>query len=655
LVVIQAKGVSKSYGVNTVIAEVSFRINAGEKIGLVGRNGAGKTTLLRLLAGLEPPDSGEIIISEGVRMGVVEQDPVFDSNAPLIEWVYTGLQELLDLERAIAVLSREMSVPEVADSPARLKKVMRDFAALTEEFERRDGYSVDSRVAGVLAGLGFSPEDRARPVGSFSGGERTRAALARALLARPEVLLLDEPTNHLDIPARVWLEDFLADYDGTVIVISHDRQFLDCVASRILEIEDHKLVEFAGNYSRYVEEKRRRLAQQETAYELQQREIARLEDVLRRYTALSARNNKFARRAEDIRKKLARVERIEKPNLNRKSMGFLLPTAGHSGDKVLQAKDLSMRFGDTVLFQNANMVVRRGEHVGIVGRNGAGKSTLLHIITGRKEPSEGSVRLGAGVVVGYYDQQHADLAPDRTVLEEILGSTGMNPQEARNLLGRFLFRGDDVFKRIRDLSGGERSRVELARIMASGCNLLVMDEPTNHLDIESIEVLEDALSAYEGTLLVVSHDRYFLERVADRIIEVENGRIVDYPGGYAYYVEKKLVGETGGKGASAPASEEGGTRAIPSGRRPGKAPRPARAGAGEGPGLEEGGYPGTDVLEKEIIELEAVIKQLNAELADLEIYLYPDRMAEKARCLAEAERRLDECYRRWEALTGETV
>ncbi|MDI6639001.1 MAG: ABC-F family ATP-binding cassette domain-containing protein [Bacillota bacterium] len=646
MVVIQAEGVSKSYGINTVIAGASFRIKAGDKVGLVGRNGAGKTTLLRLLAGVEAPDSGRIVISEGVRLGLVEQDPSFDSSAPLIDVVYSGVQELLDMEKDIARLSREMSAPQVAASPDRLKRVMRDFAALTEEFERRDGYSMDSRVAGVLAGLGFSREEHLRPVGSFSGGERTRVALARALLARPDVLLLDEPTNHLDIPSTAWLEDFLADYDGTVIVISHDRQFLDCVVTRILEVEDHRVVEYAGNYSSYVEEKQRRLTQQETAYELQQKEIARLEGMLRRYTALSARNNKFARRAEDIRKKLARIERVERPVLKRKSMGFSLSSAGHSGEQVLRAKGLAMRFGDRVLFEDADIVVRRGEHVGIVGRNGVGKSTLLHIITGRTEPSAGTVRLGAGVVIGYYDQQHADLAPDRTVLEEVLGSTSMTPQEARNLLGRFLFKGDDVFKRVRDLSGGERNRVELARIMASGCNLLVMDEPTNHLDIDSIEVLERALAGYEGTLLVVSHDRYFLERVADRIIEVENGRIVDYPGGYAYYVEKKLARQTGGDYGSGLQGGKDGAN-VPAARRACRVSRPSQVRGGR---VNEEGACDIDTLEKQIMELEATIKQLNAELADLEIYLYPDRMAEKAKSLADAEKRLAECYKKWEDL-----
>ncbi|MGE5588146.1 MAG: ribosomal protection-like ABC-F family protein, partial [Clostridia bacterium] len=575
---------------------------------------------------------------------LVEQDPSFDSNAPLIEVVYDGLRELLDMEKDIARLSREMSEPEVAASPGKLKRVMRDFAALTEEFERRDGYSTDSRVAGVLAGLGFAREDNSRPVGSFSGGERTRVALARALIARPDVLLLDEPTNHLDIPSTAWLEDFLAGYDGTVVVISHDRQFLDSVVTRLLEVEDHRIVEYAGNYSWYVEEKRQRLAQQETAYELQQKEVARLEGALRHYTALSARNNKFARRAEDIRKKLARIERAERPILKPKSMGFSVSSSGQSGEHVLKAKGLTMKFGDRVLFKDADIVVRRGEHVGIVGRNGVGKSTLLHVITGRTEPSAGTVRLGTGVAVGYYDQQHADLAPDRTVLEEILSSTGITPQQARDLLGRVLFKGDDVFKRVRDLSGGERNRVELARIMALGCNLLVMDEPTNHLDIDSIEVLERALSAYEGTLLVVSHDRYFLERVADRIIEIEDGWIVDYPGGYAYYVEKKTARQTSGDEAPAPGGGKDGAGARTA-QKPRVASRPPKASRDR---ADQDGACDVAALEKQIMELEAAIKQLNAELADLEIYLHPERMAERARSLADAERKLSECYKRWE-------
>jgi ATP-binding cassette subfamily F protein 3 len=651
VVVIQATQISKSFGTNQVISAGSFRIRAGEKVGLVGRNGAGKTTLLRLIAGLEAPDSGEIVVAPDVRLGIVEQDPSFDPGASLIEVVYDGLRELTEMEKDIARLSREMSSPEVASSPRRLDRVMREFAAVTEEFERRDGYSTDSRVAGVLAGLGFSREDRSRPVGSFSGGERTRIALARALIARPDVLLLDEPTNHLDIPSTSWLEDFLAEYEGAVVVISHDRQFLDSVVTRLLEVEDHKIIEYAGNYSWYVEEKGQRLAQQETAYELQQKEVARLEGALKHYTALSARNNKFARRAEDIRKRLARMERVERPILKRRSMGFSVSSSGQSGEWVLKAKGLTMTFGDRVLFKDADIVVKRGERVGIVGRNGVGKSTLLHLITGRKEPSAGTVRIGTGVSVGYYDQQHADLALERTVLEEMIGSTGLAPQQARDLLGRVLFRGDDVFKRVGDLSGGERSRVELARIMALGCNLLVMDEPTNHLDIDSIEVLERALAAYEGTLLVVSHDRYFLERTVDRIIEIEEGRIVDYPGGYAYYVEKKVARETSASDVPEISRGRDGaaerTRTSNKQRATSRQPKDSRdrPDAGSADHDQEAA-----AIEKRIMELEDVIKQLNAELADLEIYLHPERMAERAKALRDAEKELSTYYRRWEEL-----
>ncbi len=653
MVVIRADKVSRSYGALPVITDVSFRVEAGEKLGLVGRNGAGKTTLLRIIAGLETPDSGELVVAEGVRIGYVAQNPAFEAESSIVDAVYEGFSEVLAMQRAIAELSHEMARPGAADSPERLRRMMAEYAALTERFERADGYAVDSRVAGVLVGLGFARGEWTRPVASLSGGERTRLCLARALLSRPEVLLLDEPTNHLDIPSTVWLEDFLAAYPGAVVVVSHDRRLLDRVASKILEVEEHRVTEFPGNYSAYAAEKERRLAQQETAYRLVEKEVARLEGALRHYTALSARNNKFARRAEDVRKKLARVQRVEKPITRRGSIGFSLEGGTRSGQEVLTVKDLAMRFGDRTLFSGVRFHVRRGEHVGIVGRNGVGKSTLLHILTGRIEPSAGSCALGAGVVIGYYDQQHSDLASDRTVIEEVLGSTGLTPQEARNLLGRFMFRGDDVFKRVCDLSGGERNRVLLARLMASGCNLLVMDEPTNHLDIESVQVLENALASYEGTLLVVSHDRYFLERIADRILELEGGRVTDYPGGYAYYVEKKSASQASVGAASEPVRE----RAPAGAARSGGQRTPARPGARPG---SRGAPPedGRDrelmleALERDIVELESNIEQLNAELADLELYRDPGRLAEKARLLAAAQKELAARYRQWEDAAG---
>ncbi len=675
MVVIQADKVCKSFGINTVLAEASFKVRAGEKLGLVGRNGAGKTTLLRLVAGLETPDSGRVSVPGHVRIGYVEQNPSFESGLSVLEAVYEGFQGLLDVRDAIFRLSSDMGSSEAAGSPARLKSLMREYAALTEEFERADGYSIDSRVAGVLTGLGFAQDEWGRPVRSLSGGERTRIVLARTLLSQPDVLLLDEPTNHLDIPSVSWLEEFLGNYPGAVIVVSHDRHFLDRTINRVLEIEDRHLGEYDGNYSSYSELKRERLVREATAFELQQKEIARLESVLRRYTALSARNNKFARRAEDVRKKLARVERLEKPALARRSIGFSLPAADRSGDRVVILEDVAMRFGGRSLFSGVRLSIRRGEHVGIVGRNGVGKSTLLHVITGRIRPSAGLVRLGAGVVIGYYDQQHADLAPGKTVIEEVLGSTGLTPQEARDLLGRFMFHDQDVFRRIEDLSGGERNRVLLARLMASGCNLLVMDEPTNHLDIDSVEVLEKALAGFHGTLLVVSHDRYFLGRVADRILALEDGKVTDFPGGYAYYVEK-----TGGQAVALGAGASVGGRpavrhASPSGlrlaeregeRRPGDRglgrsaqgsgiSRKRTAGKRDGPADQAPGDDGgLEALEREIIELEARIAQLNTELADLELYLYPDRMAEKAKALSLARRRLEECYGKWGSAADET-
>lgn len=649
MVLIQANGITKSYGIRRVLHDASFTIRDGEKAGVVGQNGSGKTTLLRLIAGIESLDNGAVVVPRSTRLGYLEQDVLIEQDKSLIEVVYEGFSHLLRLKDEITRLSHEMGKPEVVSCHTSLERVMRQYAVLTDEFERADGYAINSRVTGVLSGLGFEDKDRTRRIGTFSGGERTRIALARTLISPLDLLLLDEPTCHLDISSVTWLEGFLQAYPGTVIVVSHDRHFLDTVVTRILEVDHGSIREYDGNYSRYAEQRENILAQQETRYKLEQKELARLEGMLRSYTARSAQNEKFARRAKDVQKKLARMERLEKPISEHKAIGLSLNTSTRSGNQVINLQDVSLEFGGRTFFSNVNLTVNRGQRIGIVGRNGAGKSTFLKVISGKVEPSCGTVKIGAGVVIGYYDQQHDDLNSERTVVEEVLASTGLAPQQARDLLGKFLFFGDDVFKRIRDLSGGERNRVLLAKLMASECNLLIMDEPTNYLDIDSIEVLERALGTYDGTLLVVSHDRYFLERVADRILEIEDGNLVDYLGGYTYYIRKKAALQAKRDPVQVRADKQTKDKKL----RQACAGDRRRVKSGMSSDRDSNGQDteeAVSAIEKEILRLEQMIEQINAELADLEIYRFPERMAEKARSLSEAQKTLDESYKKWEEL-----
>lgn len=510
---IQLESVHKSYGANTVLSGLTWKIEAGVRVGLVGRNGCGKTTLFHLMTGRLHPDRGRVHRRRNLNVGYLAQDPELEEGSVVLATVLDAFSDLLDLQRRMSVL--EARVAESQEQSGLLE----EYGRLQHSYEARRGYDVEARAKAILHGLGFAPADFETPVSQLSGGQKNRLALARLLVREPDLLLLDEPTNHLDLEAIEWLEGFLPAFDGACVVVSHDRYFLDRTIDRIVELENGDLAGYAGNYSFYAAERQERLARRIKAYERQQEHIRRTEDFIRRNIA-----GQKTKQAQSRRKALEKLERLDRPMRDRE---FRLEfTAGaRGGNRVAELERMSKAYGETVLFRNLDLLVRRGDRLGIIGPNGSGKSTLLKLLAGRVAPDSGIIMTGSNIQVGYYDQHRDELEPGHTLQEEIWAVTPDAPAaEIRDVLGAFLFSGDDVERRIGSLSGGEKSRVALARLMRSETNLLVLDEPTNHLDIPSRDVLEDALKAYEGTLIAVSHDRYFLNLLVDRLLVLGNGK-----------------------------------------------------------------------------------------------------------------------------------
>jgi ATP-binding cassette subfamily F protein 3 len=553
--VLAAYKLSKSYSVQEVFRDVSLQLSAGDHVALVGPNGAGKTTLLKILAGLESPDAGSVAVARGRRVGYLPQEATLTSGLTLYAEALTAFAHLQDmqaelhrLEQAMAQASQTGQDGDPAEG-RNLADLLEQYATLSASFERAGGYTYESETARVLGGLGFAVADFATLVEHLSGGQKTRAALAKLLLAAPDVLLLDEPTNHLDLAATEWLEDYLVHWKGSLVVVAHDRRLLDAVAGKVWELAFGRLEEYPGNYTTYTQLRAERLERRRTEYATQQAFIAKTEDFIRRYGA--GQRSKEARGRE---KRLARLERLARPqDIASLRLRFDLTTGLRSGDIVLATKGLVIGYQrESPLFTIPDLVVRRGERVALLGPNGCGKTTFLKTILGEVPPlppsglphtqGRGEVRLGASLQPGYYAQTHEGLNLEATVLDEVFDLLP-NLERARTFLGRFLFSGDDVYKRVGDLSGGERSRVALARLTLERANFLLLDEPTNHLDILSQEVLEDVLGDFNGTLLFVSHDRYFIDALATQLWVVEDGRLVVHAGNYTDYLEEKQAGE----------------------------------------------------------------------------------------------------------------
>ncbi len=532
--ILSVSNLDKSFNDVPVLRNVSFHIEEHEKAAIVGVNGAGKTTLLRLIMGELPADGGTVTVSRGSSIGYLSQHDAVDGDHTIYDELLSVKQDIVDLEHRMRAM--ELQMKNV--SGEELSQLMDAYTSLTHTYEARNGYAYRSELTGVLKGLGFAEEEFARRVSTLSGGQKTRVALGRLLLENPDLIILDEPTNHLDMSSVAWLETYLSNYKGAVIVVSHDRYFLDRIASRIIELDNAKATVFSGNYSDYAAKKEILRTAQYNAYMKQQQEIRHQEEVIEKLKSFN--REKSIRRAESREKKLEKIERIEKPSEIRTDMRLNLSPRYESGNDVLHAEELSKSFGGLTLFTKLDFDLKKGEHVAIIGDNGAGKTTLLKMINGLTPPDAGLIRLGANVEIGYYDQEQHVLHMDKTLFEEISDDyPSLTNTQIRTVLAAFLFTGEDAFKQIKTLSGGERGRVSLAKLMLSEANFLILDEPTNHLDIPSREILEDALNAYTGTVLYVSHDRYFINRTAHRILELNQGTFTGYLGNYEYYLEKR--------------------------------------------------------------------------------------------------------------------
>ena len=531
--ILSCQNISKAFVENQVLKNVSFHIEDHEKAAIVGINGAGKTTLLRIIVGEMTPDDGQVVLARDKTLGYLAQNSTVDTSHTIYEELLSVKADLLRLEEKIRECENNMKHAE-GDA---LEDLMKQYTSLTHAFETGGGYLYRSELVGVLKGLGFTEDEFSKPVATLSGGQKTRVALGRLLLQNPDLIILDEPTNHLDMNSIAWLETYLLNYKGAVLIVSHDRYFLDRIAGKVIEIDQSKATTFMGNYSDYAVKKEQLRVAAWNAYMNQQREIKHQEEVIEKLKSFN--REKSIKRAESREKMLDKIEVIEKPSEVRTDMKLTLTPRILSGNDVLTVEHLSKSFDSHKLFTDVNFEIKRGEHVAIIGDNGSGKTTLLKILNGLVPADHGTFRLGSNVEIGYYDQEHHVLHSEKTLFEEISDDYPyLNNTQIRNVLAAFLFTGEDVFKRISDLSGGERGRVSLAKLVLSNANFLILDEPTNHLDIMSKEILEDALNGYEGTILYVSHDRYFINRTAHRILDLTEGQFVNYVGNYDYYLEK---------------------------------------------------------------------------------------------------------------------
>ena len=532
--ILSCSNITKSFGDKHILKQVSFHLEDHEKAAIVGINGAGKTTLLKIMIGELAADEGVVALSKGTTIGYLAQHQDLDSENTIYEALLEVKRPVIEMEERIRSLELKMH----SASGDALEAMLAEYSRLNHAFELADGYAYKSEVTGVLKGLGFSEDEFTKPINTLSGGQKTRVSLGKLLLTKPDVLLLDEPTNHLDMESIAWLETYLKSYAGSVIIVAHDRYFLDRVVTKIVELDNGIGTMFSGNYSAYSDKKAMLRDAKIRAYLNQQQEIRHQEAVIAKLKSFN--REKSIRRAESREKMLDKIERVEKPVDIDDSMDIRLEPDVISGNDVLTVRELSKSFDAQPLFSHVDFDIRRGERVAIIGNNGTGKTTLLKIINGLLEADSGEIRLGFKVHIGYYDQEHQVLHMDKTLFEEIQDTyPDMNNTQIRNTLASFLFTGDDVFKLIRDLSGGERGRVSLAKLMLSDANFLLLDEPTNHLDITSKEILESALCSYTGTVLYVSHDRYFVNQTADKILELENHQFSVYLGNYDYFIQKK--------------------------------------------------------------------------------------------------------------------
>lgn len=626
MAVLKISGLSKSFGIKTVFENVSFEVRSGERIGLVGANGAGKTTLLKCIMGAEEADKGSVKASDGAIIGYLRQDFNYTSHT-IREEMEDAWKDVLYYKDRMETLAREL------ESSRSDEKLVEAYGRAEARFEFLGGYDYESTTRKILTGLGFSDDDWDRDIHSFSGGQKVRINLAAAFVRHPDFLLLDEPTNHLDMGMLEWLEEYLRSYKGGILMISHDRYFLDGAATGIIDLEDHHIRSFRGGYTRYMETKENQDRAYEKAYEKQQEHIKETEEYIRRYKA-----GIKAKQARGRQSQLNRLVRLEKP-VHQASLRFHFDPPQECADKVLDVLRVEGSYGSHILFKDLTIHIKKGETVGLIGPNGAGKTTILKMITGEKKPDTGFIQLGNNVKMGYYSQEQERLHPKLTVLDEVRDTFNFGEKEARNILGMFLFRGDDVFKMVGMLSGGEKARLSLLCLFLEKPNFLILDEPTNHLDIPTREIMEDAIEAFGGTCLVVSHDRYFLDKVADRILELDHGKLTEYLGNYSYYKEKKQDLEAFEKDRNGKEEEE----------EKEKEEKPRENEHQVKTEVSAADVSKLSHVEMEIGRLEATMKMYTVQMS-----MNPENYAELADEYEEAKKKLDKLYEKWDELAEKT-
>ncbi len=636
--ILSVTNVTKSFGDDVILKDITFHVGDQEKVAVVGINGAGKSTLLEIIVGNMDPDEGSVTLAKGKTIGYLAQYQETFGDRTLFGEVMEAKRDVVEMEQTIRTMEAQMQ----SLAPEETESFLDRYHRLLQEFEARDGYALTSEVSGILKGLGFAETDFDRRCSELSGGQKTRVALARLLVTRPDLILLDEPTNHLDIASISWLETFLSNYKGAVVVVSHDRYFLDRVVTKVVEISDHRAAVYSGNYSDYAEKAARSREERQRAYLNQQREIRHQEEVIEKLRSFN--REKSVRRAESREKMLDRMEVLEKPREERSRMKITLAPSLTSGKDVLLVEGLAKSYDGKQLFSDISFDISRGEHVALIGENGTGKTTILKIINQVIDADEGMFRIGTNVNIGYYDQEQQNLHDEKTLVEEIADENpDLTQTLIRNVLAAFLFTGDDVFLRVGDLSGGERARLSIAKLMLSGANFLILDEPTNHLDIVSREILESAVSDYEGTVLFVSHDRYFINRTAMRILSLEDGRLTGYLGNYDYYLEKSEELRGGGSEAEE-ADRLAGQGPVSQGRADWEMQKEEQAALRKVKNR-------IARLENEISDLEKQIEDLDIMFEDPEIATDPERLGQIHGKQTRMREELDELYTEWEELS----
>ncbi|MEG2353407.1 MAG: ABC-F family ATP-binding cassette domain-containing protein [Clostridium sp.] len=636
MTVLSCKDINKSYGIDLVLNKITFSVNEGDKVGFVGANGAGKSTLFKILTSELTQDSGELYFEKGKRVGYLSQNLSLQNKTIYAEML-SVFSELLNLEKKMVDLELKMKEPYDENNESYHNKLIKDYTSACDMYDIKGGYTYKGEISRILNGLGFMENDFYRDINILSGGQKTRVALCKLLLIHPDILLMDEPTNHLDLDAIEWLEDYLKSYKGTVIIISHDRFFLDAITNKTIELLNGLVYTYNGNYTQFIDLKKTNMALLQKSYGLQQVEIKRQEDIIKKYKSFN--REKSVRAAESRQKALDKVERIDAPTIEHAISHFNFHPEIKSGNDVLYIKNLSKSFGDKLLFSTLNMDIKRENKIAIIGENGRGKTTLFKIIMDKIKADSGIKVLGKNVEIGYYDQEQSNLSPEKTILDEVWDAfPDLTVTRVRTALGAFLFHGDDVFKEVSALSGGEKCRINLLKLMLSNSNFLLLDEPTNHLDIMSREALEDALIGYDGTVLVISHDRYFLNKIITRIFELNISGINDYLGNYSYYIEKKknptrfqVIDENShGRTRTQVQQEKKKKRDVEKEEKQKK--------------LE------LKNLEKEIALMEEEIENLQSQLCLEEIYSNPTKGLEVNSLLSKTNDTLATLYEQWEDL-----